>query len=61
MTDEGLESLAKSLQHNESLQQLNICNGFTYPLTTYSVYRCIGYLNTITEKGISVSLEPGSP
>ena len=56
-TDEGLESLAKSLQHNKSLQQLNICNLFWVPVTTHSGYYCEGYPNTITKKGVSVLTE----
>ena len=45
MTDEHLESLARSLQHNKSLQQLNISNGFMYQLVhspaTRTKYKCI--------------------
>ena len=56
MTDEGLESLAGSLQHNKSLQQLNICNGFIYEYATI-LYTCERYPNTMTEKGVSVLTE----
>ena len=61
MTDEHLESLARSLQHNKSLQQLNISNGFMYQLVhspaTRTKYKCIEYPNTITKKGVSVLTE----
>ena len=56
MTDEGLESLAKSMEHNKSLEQLHICNCYCWILTSSSGYGLMSrmYPNTITEKGISV-------
>ena len=58
MTDEGLESLAKSLQHSKSLQQLNLCNGHTKINDNNIVLDWItSYPNTITKKGVSVLTE----
>ena len=54
MRDEGLESLARSLQHNKSLKQLNICNTFWSYYREGLGYWSIANPNTITKKGVSV-------
>ena len=48
MTDKSLENLAKSLQQNKSLEQLNICNVYEYSHVFGGTYKCINYPNTLS-------------
>ena len=48
MSDKSLETLAKSLQQNKSLEQLNICNFYKYSRVFGGSYSCTGYPNTLS-------------